>query len=73
MKAEFESLGMKKSEQIYDFCMRLNGLVTNIRAPGEEVTESYVVKKLLRSVPAKFLQITSTIEQFGDLNKMIIE
>lgn len=73
MKAEFESLSMKKSEQIYDFCMRLNGLVTNIRAPGEEVTESYVVKKLLRSVPAKFLQITSTIEQFGDLNKMIIE
>ncbi|XP_074376724.1 uncharacterized protein LOC141718244 [Apium graveolens] len=73
MKAEFETLSMKDSEHIDDYCMKLNGLVTNIRALGEEVTESYVVKKLLRSVPAKFLQIASTIEQFGNLDTMSVE
>ncbi|XP_074328282.1 uncharacterized protein LOC141666185 [Apium graveolens] len=73
MKANFESLSMKESELIDDFFMRLNGLVTNIRVLGEEVSESYVVEKLLRSVPPKFLQITSTIEQFGDLDKMMVE
>lgn len=31
LKSEFESLKMKDSEQLDDFCMRLNGLVTNIR------------------------------------------
>lgn len=35
--------------------------------------ESYVVKKLLRAVPSKFLHITSTIEQFGDLKTMYVE
>lgn len=51
----------------------MNGLVANIRALGESVEESYVVKKLLRAVPTKFLQIASTIEQFGDLEKMSVE
>lgn len=78
LKAEFEFLCMKNSELIDDFCMKLNGLFTNIRALGETVDESYVdqsyvVKKLLRSVPSKFLQITSTIEKFGNLEVMTIE
>lgn len=73
MKSEFESMTMKENEQIDDFSMRLNGLVTNIRALGEEVAESYVVKKLLRVVPTRFIQITSTLEQFGDLDKMSLE
>lgn len=53
--------------------MRLNGLVTNIRALGEEVEEAYVVKKILRAVPTRFLQIASAIEQFGNLELMSIE
>ena len=32
-----------------------------------------MVKKLLRAVPPKFLQITSVIEQFGDLETMTVE
>lgn len=73
LKAEFEFLNMKDTEQVEDFAMKLNGIVTNIRALGEKVEEAYVVKKLLRAVPSKFLQITSTIEQFGDLETMSIE
>lgn len=73
LKAEFESLVMKETEQLDDFCMRLNGLVTNIRALRETIEEAYVVKKILRAVPAKFLQIASAIEQFGDLEHMSVE
>ncbi|XP_074364584.1 uncharacterized protein LOC141705585 [Apium graveolens] len=47
--------------------------VTNIRTLGETVVESYVVKKILRAAPSKFLQITSAIEQFGNLDEMSIE
>lgn len=53
---------MKDNDSLDDFCLKLNGLVTNIRALGENVSENYVVKKFLRAVPNKFLQITSTIE-----------
>lgn len=73
LKSDFESLKMKDSENLDEFCMKLNNLVANIRALGEVIEESYVVKKLLRAVPAKFLQIASTIEQFGDLESMSVE
>ena len=73
LKSEFELLKMKDTEQLDDFTMRLNGLVTNIRALGETIVEAYVVKKLLRVVPTKFLQIVSTIEQFGNLDTMSVE
>ncbi|XP_074351839.1 uncharacterized protein LOC141690987 [Apium graveolens] len=64
---------MKESDAVDDFSMKLNGLATNIKALGETIDELYVVKKFLRSVPTKFLQITSAIEQFGDLENMTIE
>nr|GFD48721.1 hypothetical protein [Tanacetum cinerariifolium] len=44
-----------------------------IQALGEKVEEAYIVKKLLRAVPSKFLKIASTIEQFGDLDTMTVE
>lgn len=73
LKAKFESMTMKDSDSLDDFYLKINGVVTNIRALGETVAESYVVKKILRAVPPKFLQITSTIEQFGNLETMTIE
>lgn len=73
LKTEFEALTMKETELLDDFCLKLNGLVTNIRALGEDVKETYVVKKLLRAVPPKFLQIASTMEQFGNLETMTLE
>ncbi|GJW43635.1 zinc finger, CCHC-type containing protein [Tanacetum coccineum] len=44
-----------------------------MRTLGDSVDESYVVKKLLRAVSTKFLQIASTLEQFGDLDNMTVE
>ncbi|KAL8105967.1 hypothetical protein AgCh_029688 [Apium graveolens] len=66
-------MSIKQTEQIDEFCLKLNALVTNIRTLGEPVEESYVVKKILRSVPSKFLLITSAIEQFGKIDEISIE
>lgn len=73
LKSEFESLCMKDSEQLDDFYLRPNVLVTNIRSLGEKIDESYVVKKLLCGVPQKFIQIVSTIEQFSNLDVLTAE
>lgn len=73
LKAEFESLRMDDSDKLDDFYMKFNGLVSTIRALGEEMNEAYVVKKLLRAVPPRFLQIASTIEKFGDVERMSVE
>ncbi|XP_074326571.1 uncharacterized protein LOC141664515 [Apium graveolens] len=73
LKSEFESLNIKDTDQLDDFCMKLNGLVARIRALGKTIGEEYVVKKLLRAVPAKFLQIASAIEQFRNIETMSVE
>ena len=73
LKGEFESLIMKETDNIDEFCMRLSGIVTNIRVLGETMEESSVVRKILRAVPDKFLQIASNIEQFGDMKVMTVE
>ncbi|KAL8103933.1 hypothetical protein AgCh_028224 [Apium graveolens] len=73
LRAEFESMNMKDTDNLDDFCLRLYGIVTNIRLLEEKMEEVYIVKKLLRAVPSKYLQIASTIEQFGDMKTMSVE
>ncbi|XP_074363891.1 uncharacterized protein LOC141705649 [Apium graveolens] len=73
LRAEFEMMSMKDAETIDEFSMKLSALVTNIRALGETVEESYIVKKLLRAVPSRFVQITSAIGQFGQIEEMSVE
>lgn len=64
---------MRDDESIDDFHMKMNGIITNIRALEEEMSEAYTVIKFLKAVPPRFLQITSTLEQFGDLEKLTLE
>lgn len=73
LRTEFETLSMKESEMIDEFSMTLSSLGTNIRALGETVKENYVIKKLLRAAPSKFLQITLAMEQFGKINEISFE
>ena len=73
LKTEFEGLCMKESESVDNFASRLTTIVNQIRALVEEFEEVYAVKKFLRAVPNKFLQIASTIEQFCDLKTMTME
>ena len=73
LKMEFKGLRMKESESVDNFASRLTTIVNQIQALGEEFEEAYAVKKFLRAVPNKSLQIASTIEQFGDLKTMTME
>ncbi|XP_074326735.1 uncharacterized protein LOC141664660 [Apium graveolens] len=53
LHAELDSLKMRETDILDDFCMNLYGWVTKIRVLRETMQEIYVVKKLLRAVPAK--------------------
>lgn len=73
LKAEFEILKMSESETVDDFSAKIGNIVSNIRALGETMDEAYIVKKILRAASSKFVQLASTIEQFGDLDAMTFE
>ncbi|XP_042756041.1 uncharacterized protein LOC122196853 [Lactuca sativa] len=73
LKAEFEAIIMKETESVDDFAAKVTNFVSTMRTLGEIVDEVHVVKKLLMAVSSKFLQIASTLEQFGDLDTMSVE
>ena len=73
LKSEFKAIRMKNGESIDDFSMKLTTIVSGIRPLGDMVEEIFVVKKFLRAVPPRFMQIFTSIEQFSDLKNMSIE
>ncbi|XP_010548760.1 PREDICTED: uncharacterized protein LOC104820084 [Tarenaya hassleriana] len=64
---------MADAEKVDDFAERITTIVSKLRSLGETVEEVYVVKKILRSTSQKFIQMTSNLEQFGDLKNTSIE
>ena len=60
---------MKETEGVDEFAVNEINTVSTLRTLGDTIEESYMVKKLLRAVPSKFLQTSSTLEQFGDLDQ----
>ena len=73
LKSEFYRLKMKDTESVDDFALRMTTIANGIRGLGEKFDETNAVKKILRAVPSKFLQIASAIEQFGDFKTMTME
>jgi hypothetical protein len=73
LKSEFDRLQMKDTESIDDFALRMTTITNEIRLLGEKFEDSNSVRKFLRAVPSKFLEIASAIEQFGNLKTMTME
>jgi hypothetical protein len=70
LESEFESLKMKESETLDEFSGKISQLVSQANSLGSTIDNKRLVRKLLGSVPAKFIQIVAAIEQFADLNTM---
>ncbi|CAH9140422.1 unnamed protein product [Cuscuta epithymum] len=73
LQRDFETLRMTDGESIDDYAAKLQIIVSKLRGLGNQVEEETVVKKFLRSTSSKFLQIASTIEEFGDLKTKTCE
>ncbi|CAA6658114.1 unnamed protein product [Spirodela intermedia] len=73
LRREFEMLQMGDEENMTDFSGKLSCLVTQIRNLGEKVEEGTVGAKLLRATPAKFDPLTTSLEQFRDIDTMPFE
>ena len=64
---------MGEEESVADFAGKLSKVATQLRSLGEKIDDGVLVAKLLRAAPAKFDAITSSIEQFGDMDSMSLE
>ena len=73
LKREFEMLTIWEEDFVADFGMKLTRLVAHMRSLGEKIAEGIIVSKLLRATPVKYDPITSSMEQFGDLDTMTLD
>ncbi|CAN6286925.1 unnamed protein product [Urochloa humidicola] len=70
LKSDFKDLHMKDTESIDEFAGKISGLANKMKDLGATMEDDVLVKKLLDSVPDKFLQVIAAIEQFSDLDSM---
>jgi hypothetical protein len=73
LESEFENLRMRQDESIDDYASKMSKLVSKANSLGATYTEEKLTKKLLGSVPDRFIAIIAAIEQFANLKAMTFQ
>jgi len=63
---------MHSDERISSYFLLVDGIVNNMTNLGEEITESTLVEKILRSLSSKFESKVFVIEEKQDLKTIIV-
>jgi hypothetical protein len=72
-RGQFEQLKMKEDENIAAYFLRVDETVNAIIGLGEEIKESVIVQKVLRSLPMRFDPKISALEERSDLNSISMD
>lgn len=70
LKSDFDALRMKDGESIDDFAGKISGMISKFSSLGSTIDDGTLVRKLLDSVPDKYLQLVASIEQYSDVDSM---
>jgi hypothetical protein len=73
LRREFEVLAMGESETVNDYFARTLAIANKMTAQGERMEQVTVVKKILRSMPAKFNYVVCSIEESNDVTTLSID
>nr|XP_025625712.1 uncharacterized protein LOC112718014 [Arachis hypogaea] len=72
LKREYERYEMSSSETVEQYFTRVTDLVNKMRVYGEDMPDSKVVKKILRTMPMKYDHVVTTILESHDMDTMTI-
>jgi hypothetical protein len=72
-RGQFEQLKMKEDENIVAYFLRVYETVNAIIGLGEEIEESVIVQKVLRSLPMRFNPKILALEEILDLNSISMD
>lgn len=72
MRRDLENLKMKESEIVKDYYSRLKEIVNQLRAYGENISETRVVEKILISLTEKYDPIVTAIENSKDITSLSV-
>nr|GEV28857.1 ARF guanine-nucleotide exchange factor GNOM-like [Tanacetum cinerariifolium] len=70
LESGFESLKMDANDSLDVYAGKISEIASQASSLGHTLDDKRLIRKLLGSVPEKFIQIVAAIEQFADLNTM---
>ncbi|XP_066344153.1 uncharacterized protein [Miscanthus floridulus] len=73
LQHEFENICFKDGELVDDFSLRITTLAENLRRLGETVSDTHIMKKMLRVLPKRYSQIAVSIKTLLDVNTLAVE
>jgi hypothetical protein len=72
LRRKFDLITFDNGETVEDYALRLSGMVAHLTTLGEEVKDSDIITKILRSVPPRFKQITIVIKTLLNVSIMSV-
>jgi hypothetical protein len=72
-RGQFEQLKIKEDKNIAAYFLRVDEKVNAIIGLGEEIEESIIVQKVLRSLPMRFNPKILALEEISDLNSISMD
>ncbi|XP_072072081.1 uncharacterized protein [Arachis hypogaea] len=72
LRREYERYEMSSSETVEQYFTRVTDLVNKMRVYGEDMPDSKVVEKILRTMPMKYDHVVTTILESHDMDTMKI-
>lgn len=73
LRREFELLVMKEGEKVDTFLGRTLSVVNKMKTNGENMEQSTIVSKILRSLTTKFNYVVCSIEESNDLSTLSVD
>jgi len=73
LRRKYELMLMEDDQRINDYISKLQSIVNQIKACGEEVSDQQVVGKIMRSLTSKFDFIVVAIHESKDVKTLKIE
>ncbi|KAM1349820.1 hypothetical protein EV1_003830 [Malus domestica] len=73
LRRDFEYIRMKDDELLDDYLSRLSEIINQMKSYGEILSDERIVQKYLISLPRKYDNIVSIIEETKDLSTLSVE
>lgn len=72
-RTEFETLRMKSNESVVDFFGRTMAIANKMRIHGDKMEDVAIIKKILRSLTAKYNFVVCSIEESRDIDSLTVD
>ena len=72
-RRKFKNLTMKEEEDVATYFLRVDEIVNTMRCLGEQVENTMLIQKILRSLPMIFDSKVSALEERKDMDKLSMD